>query len=180
MIEMIESFDYTILDWFISIQNPILTSVMKTLTNVGEWGILWICIAIVLIIKKSTRHIGITVLLALILSAVVCNGVLKNVVARPRPCWLHPKINMLIGIPTDYSFPSGHTSSSFAAAVAMLAWNKVIGIPAVVTACIMGITRLYFTVHFPTDVIAGAVIGAMLGFVAYTVVNRQKRNLTFD
>lgn len=73
--------------------------------------------------------------------------------------------------PNGHSFPSGHTSSAFAAAAALFCQNKRLGIPALVLAAFIGFTRLYLYVHFPTDVLAGILLGLMLGAAASALVN---------
>lgn len=79
---------------------------------------------------------------------------------------------MLVKLPSDSSFPSGHTSASVAAAVAIFTLNKKWGIPAVVLAVLIGVSRLYLTVHFPTDVIAGLLLGIIYGIGAYFITSK--------
>ena len=121
-------------------------------------------------------------LAALIFDFVAANMILKPLVARPRPCWINESIEMLVRVPEDYSFPSGHTMASFAAAGALLfAGQKMIGTGAVFLAILMGISRMYFYVHFPTDVLAGAIFGLVCGGLGAVLVKklqdiRTKRN----
>ena len=173
---MTACFDETILNWFQWIHNDIITVIFKVLTLLGEGGILWIAIGLFLVIKKKTRMIGVTVLAALVLCLIVGNITLKPLVARPRPCWIHPEIPLLIANPTDYSFPSGHAMSSFASAMAIILWNRRMGVAALVVAVFMSATRLYFYVHYPTDILAGMLIGIVLGIVSYLVVKKIKQS----
>lgn len=167
---MIDWFDSTLLDWFQSIQNDMLTGIFKVITTLGEGGVLWIILGLLLLVNKKTKWMGITVLAALIFTLLVGNLTLKPLVARPRPCWRHPEIPLLIANPKDFSFPSGHSMSSFAAATAVLMWNRRAGIAALAGAVIMACTRLYFYVHYPTDIVAGLLIGVVLGILAYWIV----------
>lgn len=167
---MIDWFDSTLLDWFQSIQNDMLTGIFKVITTLGEGGVLWIILGLLLLVNKKTKWMGITVLVALIFTLLVGNLTLKPLVARPRPCWRHPEIPLLIANPKDFSFPSGHSMSSFAAATAVLMWNRRAGIAALAGAVIMACTRLYFYVHYPTDIVAGLLIGVVLGILAYRIV----------
>lgn len=169
---MIEWFDYTVLDWFQSIHVPLLSASLNWFTRAGEAGILWIVLGLFLLVCKKTRKTGAIVLLALCFCLITGNVLLKNIVARPRPCWRHPEVEMLIAIPRDYSFPSGHTMSSFAAAVSVFLWKKRWGVVALVTATVISLSRLYFFVHYPTDIIAGGVIGTILAFGARECVER--------
>ena len=167
---MIAWFDYTILDWFQSIHSEILTRIFQWITTLGEGGALWVAVALTLLVWKKTRVIGVTMLVALLFTLLVGNLTLKPLVARPRPCWRHPEIPLLIANPKDFSFPSGHAMSSFAAATALFMWNRRIGIFAILMAVVMAATRMYFYVHYPTDIVAGMLIGIFLGIFAYRLV----------
>lgn len=173
---MITWFDNVVLDWFQSIHNDMLTNIFKIVTTLGEAGILWIIIGLALMLQKNTRWIGMTMLLALLFSLLVGNVTLKPLVARPRPCWRHPEIALLIANPTDYSFPSGHAMSSFAAATAVFMWHRRWGMLALLGAVVMACTRLYFYVHYPTDILAGMLIGILLGILAYAGLYQWKKN----
>lgn len=98
---------------------------------------------------------------------IVGNGILKPLVARVRPCTLYPGVSMLSSMPTDYSFPSGHAFSSFAAAVAIFCQRKKLGIVALILAAGIGFSRMYLFVHFPSDVLAGVFLGTLSGVAAY-------------
>ena len=88
---------------------------------------------------------------------------LKPLFARPRPCDLRPEMLTLVARPHGWSFPSGHTSSAFAAAFALWLQNRRLGIPALVLAGFIGFTRMYLYVHFPTDILGGVALGLALG-----------------
>lgn len=172
---MIAWFDSVLLNWFQSIHNDILTGIFEVITTLGEAGIIWILIGLLLLVGTRTRWLGITVLIALLFTLLVGNLTLKPLVARPRPCWRHPEIPLLIANPKDFSFPSGHSMSSFAAASAIWMWNRRAGVVALAGAVIMAATRLYFYVHYPTDVVAGMLIGVVLGVLAHGIVSRVRR-----
>jgi undecaprenyl-diphosphatase len=134
------------------------------LANVG-W-ILIIC-AIIFLFFPKTRKIGLAVACALIFSLIICNVTIKPIIARIRPYDLREGIELIIARPTDFSFPSGHTSISFAGAIPMLMYNKKIGIPALLLAIIIAFSRLYLYVHFPTDVLGGMIVGSICGVLGY-------------
>lgn len=173
---MVEWFDSTVLDWFQSVQNPVLTPVLKLFTVLGEGAAVWIALGILLLVRKSSRRAGITVLLSLLFCLLVGNVFLKNAVARPRPCWRHPEIELLIHIPRDYSFPSGHTMSSFAAAFSVLLWDRRWGVAALAGAILIASSRMYFYVHYPTDILAGALIGILLALTAWWIIDKFTNN----
>lgn len=172
---MVAWFDSVLLDWFQSIQNDILSGIFEVITTLGEAGIIWILIGLLLLVGRKTRWLGITVLIALLFSLLVGNLTLKPLVARPRPCWRHPEIPLLIANPKDFSFASGHSMSSFAAASAIWMWNRKAGIVALAGAVIMAATRLYFYVHYPTDVVAGMFIGLALGVLADRIIRQVRK-----
>lgn len=166
--------EFTILDMLQNIQNPVLTKIMAFITMLGEAGWFWIVLGIVLLCTKKYRKCGVAVLFALILDLILANIILKPLVARPRPCWIREEIELLVRVPKDYSFPSGHTMASFASVGALLFTEKKFGIGACVLAVLMGISRLYFYVHFPTDVLAGIVLGLLCGIAGVYLMKRMQ------
>jgi undecaprenyl-diphosphatase len=99
------------------------------------------------------------------------NHLIKNLVQRPRPFVTFTDLQIIIPTPSEFSFPSGHTSSSFAAAgVFYKHLPKKIGVPAIVLAGLIGLSRLYVGVHYPTDVIAGILMGIFLNYMAECIV----------
>ena len=162
--------DKGILFW---IQNHLVSNALNPymlgLSKMGNAGIVWIILGIVLLFVKKYRWVGVTVVLALVISLIVGNGILKPLVARLRPCIVYPWVPMPITTPllTDYSFPSGHTFASFAAAVGIFCRNKRWGSMALLLAAGIGFSRIYLFVHYPSDVLAGVLFGAIAGMVAY-------------
>lgn len=143
----------------------VLDFLMPKITALGNGGILWIFLAILLLIFPKTRKNGLQLGVSCMGCGLIGNLLLKNLVARNRPCWIEDH-TMLIAMPTDFSFPSGHTMVSFAAATVLWHWNRKVGLTAYVLAGIIAFSRLYLFVHFPSDVLAGAVIGSLIGFAA--------------
>ena len=165
-----------ILHWFGSIHNPVLNPIMYFFTCLGNAGIFWILLALALltVLPKKYRKVGLTMAIALILSLIMCNGVMKNFYHRVRPFVTDPTLQEteLYGIFAtihDWSFPSGHTSASFAAAVAMFMWYKKEGTGTLIIAALVSISRLYLTVNYPTDVLASLILGSLYGVIAYFI-----------
>ena len=145
------------------LRTDMLTPFMKIVTFLGNGGWFWILCAVVLLAVPKTRKTGYAAVLSLIFGVIVTNLLLKNIVARPRPFAEIEALIPLIAKPTDFSFPSGHTTASFAVALVMLRMlQKKIGIPAVVLAALVAFSRLYLGVHYPTDVLTGFVV-ALVG-----------------
>lgn len=146
-----------------NLRNPFLTAFFRTVTHLGDNGLIWILITAFLLIFKKTRTIGILCGMALIGSLLVNNVILKQMIARIRPYEVIPDLHILIERQKDFSFPSAHTGSSFAAAVILYkGLPKRYGIPALILAGLIAISRLYVGVHYPTDIIGGAVTGVLI------------------
>ncbi|MGN0241336.1 MAG: phosphatase PAP2 family protein [Candidatus Weimeria sp.] len=146
-------------------RSDVMDAVMVFFTRLGNGGFIWIVFTLVMLFNPKTRKTGFAMALALIVDAVACNLVLKPLVARARPFEVNTAVTLLIKKPLDYSFPSGHTSASFAVAAALFFSGKKLWIPACVLASIISFSRLYLYVHYPTDVLAGLLIGIMAGFL---------------
>lgn len=159
--------ELSLLHWFQSIHGPVLDVIMKSVTFLGNIGIFWIILALVFLFIPRYRQCGVSMAFALILSLIFTNVLIKNIVARPRPFAVDPSLLncFLLKKPTDWSFPSGHSSASFAASVAYFCNNgrKKSGAALIALAALISVSRLYLSVHFPTDVIAGIVLGIIYG-----------------
>lgn len=158
------------------LHTPALDLVMICLSTIGNAGIIWIVIALVLLIFKKYRRYGAQMLVAMVITFIVGNLILKNLVARERPSWIDPNVALLFENPTDYSFPSGHTMNGFTAAAVLLCCDKRLGIPAVVLASLIAFSRLYHFVHFPTDVLAGAVVGIVVALLVNWVFEKTMKS----
>lgn len=155
-----------------SVRNPILNSIMIFITSLGDEGMIWIAATVALLIPKKTRKIGIMSAVALLGSLLINNNIVKNIVQRPRPFVTFTDLQIIIPTPSEFSFPSGHTSSSFAAAAVFYRHlPKKLGLPSVILAGLIGFSRLYVGVHYPTDVIAGIIMGILLSYLAEFLVN---------
>ena len=161
------------LDFLQTIHTPLLDKILAFITSLGNADIIWIVLAVVLLILPKTRKTGIIVAAALLMDLILCNLILKNLVARVRPYDVNTAIAILIKKPLDFSFPSGHTAASFAAMTALfLAKMKKAWIAALVLAVLIAFSRLYFYVHYPTDVLGGAVVGILSGIIGYAIVEK--------
>lgn len=150
--------------------NPFFDKIMPIITKLGDFGMIWISISLILILSKKYRRAGIIAMYSLIIAAILGEGIIKHIIARPRPFLEMANIDLLIPKPTSYSFPSGHTASSFAAvtAYAKMINDKRIIIPLVLLACAIAFSRLYLMVHYPTDVLGGIVLGLLSAKLAYS------------
>lgn len=149
-----------------------LDFLMPKVTFLGNAGMIWIATAIIMMFFKKYRKTGVMIGVGLLEGAMIGNVLLKNLIARERPCWINETVNMLISIPQDYSFPSGHTLSSFVAATIIMHHDKRMGIAAYVLASMIAFSRLYLYVHFPSDVFAGVLIGIIIGIVSNVISDK--------
>lgn len=172
-------FDFEIL-FFIKdhIRNEFLDVIVPFYTNLGDDGIIWIVLGLVLLIPKKTRKCGVMVLAALLVMLVTNNIILKNLIARPRPCATYPELVELVKIPTSYSFPSGHTVSAMAVAFTVFLQHKKLGAVTIVCGILMGLSRLYVGVHFPTDVFGGILVGAAIAWFVYWAEKKLSPKIT--
>lgn len=145
-----------------------LNPIMQFITSLGDKGFFWILLCILLVAFKKTRRIGIMAAVALALNALIVNVILKTQIMRIRPFMLEEGLSLITRLPKDSSFPSGHTSASFATAVILFkGLPKYAGIPVLTLAFLIGFSRLYVGAHFPTDVLAGAIIGTIAAWIVW-------------
>lgn len=161
-----------------NLRAPWLDPIVKGITYLGEAGWFWIVLSLVLILTKTYRKTGIECGTSLILHLILVNGAAKNLFRRTRPYEVIDGLVNLVGKQSDFSFPSGHTAASFAVAVVLLMRApKKISIPAMVLAVLISLSRLYVGVHYPTDVLGGAIIGTLCSFIAVWLVDAVEKKI---
>ena len=171
MLRLLMGIDQNMVLWIQNnIRNDFLNPVIIWITRLGDGGRIWIIISLILIVIKKTRKTGFLMLIALGLSYMINNLILKNLIARARPYETIEGLSSLIGIQSDFSFPSGHTGSSFAGAgVLLCSPYKKWCIFAMILAVLIGFSRLYVGVHYPTDVLCGAMSGMGIAFFTWMI-----------
>ncbi len=135
-------------------------------TKLGNEGIFWIALTVILLFFKKTRKAGVAMGISLIMGLFLCNLGLKPLVQRIRPYNVDPSITLIIPPESEFSFPSGHTVSSIETAVALWLNHKKAGVAAIILALIIAFSRLYLMVHYPTDVLFGILLGVGIAVVA--------------
>ena len=171
----ISSFDHRVLYAVNhSMRNSVMDQIMPIITKLGDKGIFWIALALILLIPKKTRRTGAAMAVAMVIGLVIGNGLLKNLFMRTRPYDAAgaavPRSKLLIAPLDDYSFPSGHTLVSFEAATALFKDHTVYGFMAYVLAILIAFSRLYLQVHYPSDVLGGAILGFLFGLLGSRIV----------
>lgn len=154
-----------------------MTSVMELISLLGKGGIALIVLSLVLLVIRKTRRFGTAMLLGLAIGAIVVNLWLKVVIARPRPYadingFYYPLWQMMGShTESDYSFPSGHTNAAFACMVpAFLLGKKSWSWLCLLFAFLMGVSRIYLVVHYPSDVLGGLIMGTLAGLLGVLIM----------
>ena len=143
--------EFSILYFIQGLHTPFLDRFMTAVTSLGDKGWFFIVLAA---------------------GGLIGNVVLKNLVMRDRPCWIDESVRLLIQNPKDFSFPSGHTLASFETAVSIFLYNRKWGVPVIVLASVIALSRLYLFVHFPTDVLSGMALGIFIGWYVHRTIEK--------
>lgn len=155
-----------------AVSNSFLDAAMPYVSNLGNLGAVWIIFSVILLANRKYRNIGIMCLAALLLTTVIGEGLLKNIIQRPRPFAQFASIQPLILEPSSFSFPSGHTGSSFAAATVIARNLKKAAVPALALAAAVALSRLYLMVHYPSDILGGIILGVACAICAEILVKK--------
>jgi undecaprenyl-diphosphatase len=155
--------------WIADHRVSALDPVFRGLTYIGTWGAVWLVIAAVA--AARSRRLAVLVWVAVAdLVAQLTTALIKAVTHRDRP-----HVHALVGVPHTHSFPSGHAASSLACAVVLAAYLPRLQWPLYVLAALIAYSRLYVGVHFPLDVLAGALLGFLLGKATLALARATER-----
>ena len=156
------------------LHNPLLDQAMVAVFNnlVGSLGQLWIVVGLILLFIPKTRKCGVAVLLSYTASFLIGNEWLKDLIARPRPCAVDDTVLLIVKKPGSFSCPSVHTYLAFSSAMAIYHYYKKAGLGVFVFAALVGFSRMYFFVHYPTDILFGAVLGIATAFAVCILLDK--------
>lgn len=165
--EFINSIDFAILEFIQNTMKCVLFDFsMMIFSYLGEAGAVWILIGLIFLSFRKTRATGVIMLAAMLFGYLVGELGVKNLIVRPRPFLMNTDVTLNIIAPSGYSFPSGHSTSSFAAAFVIFAREKRwMGISAYALAILIAFSRLYNYVHHPSDVLCGIILGTLSAFL---------------
>ena len=160
-----------------------LNKIFKFITLLGDVGFIWFVIAFILLFFKKTRKGAIIMVVSLGVGYVFNNLLLKNLFMRDRPFAVNEEFKQFIlsiglELPEGTSFPSGHAFSSFLCATLLFLYNKKLGFITFPLAFLIALSRVYLCVHYPTDVLAGAFIGALFAVNVYFIGNFVVRKIS--
>lgn len=151
------------------LSNSLLDKIMPIITSLANFGVIWIIIALSLLLTEQYRISGIMVISALVLNTILGEGIIKHIIKRERPFAKEDNNRLLISKPITYSFPSGHTSSSFAVTGVLIATNITISIYVMILSILIAFSRIYLNVHYPSDVFSGVLLGVICSFIVVFV-----------
>lgn len=161
--------DTLISNFFFKNQIEILNNLFSYITKLGNYGIIWIIIGIVLLLNKKTRIFGILCLITLLLEYTINDLIIKQLVMRPRP-FVELNITPIIPKPSDYSFPSGHAASSFTIATLFYLSKHKLKFPILILAILIAFSRIYLLVHYTSDVICGSILGIIIANITFHLI----------
>lgn len=177
-LQVVSPIEGSVLLWLQGLRIPAADVFFTWFTRLGNAGLVWIVLSLVMVLFRRTRKTGMLALAAMLLGFVCCNLTIKPLVARIRPWLAVEGLRTLVAEHDPHSFPSGHTCAAFAAAG--IWWR---GLPrkwggvALVLAVLMGFSRLYVGVHFPSDVLTGALLGSLCAWAVWTAQKRISKKL---
>ena len=168
MFDFIQNIDISVIEKIYSLQHnlnsELFNKIMIFFTILGDNGMIWIAVALILFLNRKYRKIGLFSIISLIICALAVNVILKPLIHRPRPFSKLADIVLLIKAPKDFSFPSGHTAASFVMVYIFFRHIKKFFVPVFITGILIAFSRMYLSVHFPSDIIAGIIIGIFSGY----------------
>ncbi|TLG77465.1 phosphatase PAP2 family protein [Culicoidibacter larvae] len=175
MFNFIDGLDQAFMLWLHQFGgNIVLDYLAMMMAFLGDKGLIWLLPAIIMLFFKKYRHIGILIIISMAITALEVE-LLKNIVARPRPYVTLGFDDMLVNENPFKSFPSGHASSAFAAAIIYAKFFKKYRWGFIGFAILMLVSRLYLFVHYPSDVLVGTAIGIINALLVYTIYQHRAK-----
>lgn len=172
MFGRIQNIDNRVLDNISRIHKPALNKIMITASRAGSAGIVWSAICLPFLINSNWRATGANFVFGLAWAHLMGEIIIKHIVKRVRPCHTLDDDEQLIDRPRFYSFPSGHTTASFAmVGVALMRCKVITFMPILMLAMLIAFSRIYLRVHYLTDVIAGMILGLTCGICSVLIFN---------
>ena len=173
-----QQMELALLDWLQThLRCGFLDAALPAVSWTCNHGEVWIVLAAALLAVRRTRRQGLAVSCALVLDLISCNVILKPLFGRVRPFAVNTAVELLTAAPLDASFPSGHTAASFAVVFALKASGSPLWKPALALACVIAFSRLYLYVHWPSEVLGGALLGAACGCAGAKLAGKPHEKL---
>lgn len=174
MINYLQTVDVKILSFINNkLHHRTLDKIMPLITALGNGGIVWLAMSLYFISNVNYRAQGYMIIAALTLTTIIGEGIIKHIIRRTRPLINMLERKLLISKPLTYSFPSGHAASSFAAAGIFIAMDNKLSVLVLILASLIAFSRIYLNVHYPTDVLIGAVLGLICSKIVITMYHSE-------
>ena len=173
---MIEKVDIIILEFIQQFQCPLLDVIMNILSLIGEMALIWFLFAVIYAMINKKWKVILILAVALLINHAICSGILKNIIKRIRPFKYDSNlITHAWKVPDGYSFPSGHSGSSFCSATVLSEYWKSNKILWYILALGVAISRIYLNVHYPSDILCGALFGICIGQLNLVYFSRSQK-----
>ncbi len=176
MIDFLYSIDVAVFHFINgTLANPITDKLMPFITDVKNWYLTYVLLWFIILFKGGKYRVGLAIgmILLVVVSDQISSTLLKHLFERPRPCKVLENVRLLVGCTDSYSFPSSHAVNNFAAAMFFSYFYKHLKWILFSVASLMALSRIFVGVHYPSDVIGGALIGLVIGYVlavSYNIV----------
>jgi len=164
MLKRLQRIDEIVLERIVKMHSPSRNKMMIGITFLGNVGLVWFMICLLFFILHKFRSVGVNIVIGMIITYVMGEGIIKHAVGRARPCHRFDDGEQLINKPRYYSFPSGHSAASFCVvAVVTVKCSALVWCPVLVLAVLIAFSRVYLRVHYLSDVIVGMLLGFICG-----------------
>lgn len=175
MFDYLQNLDASVFHFFNrSIQNPVFDVLMPLITDLNKQKIVLVIVVVLLILAlvkggKRGRYAVAGLVLGILLSDQMNSTIFKFILERPRPCHALADVHLLVGCGSGYSFPSSHAVNNLCGAVILAFFFPRAAVWLFSFAGVVCFSRVYVGVHYPSDVLGGAVIGIVCGLIIITL-----------
>ncbi len=172
MIKRLRELDNSVLHSIKKLHTKTLNKIMRAITRLGSGAMIWFALSSVLLVHRKTFNTAMNIMIGLLITLIMGEGIIKHVVRRVRPSEILPEEEHIVDPPKHYSFPSGHSASSFSVvAVTFIRCSPWLFVPVLVLASLIAFSRMYLRVHYITDVVAGVILGLVCGALSVPAYN---------
>ena len=143
-----------------------LDKFFSIITNIHSWYLTYLLLIGILLTKGGKKgRLAVLVIILAILFSDQFGDLIKNLLQRIRPCNALDDVRKIIGCAGGFSFPSNHAVNNFTAAFFFYKLYPNLKIPLFITAALIALSRVYLGVHYPSDILGGAIIGSAIGYL---------------
>jgi undecaprenyl-diphosphatase len=169
----VTALDHHLQRWVVEHRVGALDPLLVALSRLGSFGLVWVFAAALAALAARRRDV-LLLTIAAVAAADLAALALKVIVDRPRPYLQDPTQHPIVRPLLDYSLPSGHAATSFAAATVLARFRPDLAVPLYVLAAAIAWSRVYVGVHYPSDVLVGALLGLVIGWALSELAPRLR------